>query len=507
MHRVSARLDMSPLVPMADLPARAALPTLQDTTIAIMTSSTSNVAVLKTSRGSFTAVRLPDGKAIQTFPGGDYGNTGLELSPNGRVFAVPMPSASGIRFIDVETGSTLWTTNKYMRLVAWLPSLKGLVMTQTSQGQTTVTVDLQNGKASPYPIAEKRPTWSLAVPGNQTQRLIGGHSRAVLVDHSRDAEGTLTATQLNDTRLIKSVTSLSPFLMAGARKLVYVTSSDLAWVDLQTGDQGFWETRAFRGSGYAKLNDTQVYFAGAAPTSSFVTEGRVIDIEKGTIARDLKYQHNEGLILPLTPRTGFMRRGDTASVGSVVETGPPEDLQRAIAAALLEVQLAKLKADNEVRGGTAFKDAPSQAPNGMPMTGAPMLSQVPSNAEVAVIGVYESKGGKHGIGVARSAGAIRVTVLPSSTPLVLVLTNYEPVRWIVQNSGRKISAVLLSGYHESNAFGVDGAPVLKIGSTHAYKMESPEYLKLKSEIARYVSNPVRTFQGTYTGQDFSVASF
>lgn len=501
VRRVATKLGMPPLVPMAELPASQPLPALSETVVSITTSSDSNVAVLRTARGAFTAVRLPDGKAIQSFASGDYQHTGHELSPNGRVFAVPMGAAGGMKFLDVESGATLWSASKYIRLLAWLPSLDALVMTQAAQGQASVLVDMLSGKAAPYAIAERRPTWTLAHPGSETRRLVGGHHSVALIEHAREADGSLAATQISNVQLLKPVTSSSPFLMAGGRKLVYVTTTDLAWADLQTGDQGFWETRALRGNGYAKLNDSQVYFAAAETGSAFKTVGRVIDIADSTIASDTRFQHNDGLVLPLTPRSGFLRRGQVATIGSVVETGPPEDLQRAIAAALLEVQLAKLKAANEGQEGSALRA-------GMPPASAsPMLSQIPSNAEVAVIGVYESKGGMHGAAKVRSAGAIRVTVLPSSTPLVLVLTNYEPVRWVVQNGGRKISAVLLSGYHEADAFGVDGSPILKIGSTHAYKMGSPEYLKLKGDIARYVANPVRTFQGTYTGQDFSVGSF
>lgn len=505
VRRLSAILDKPPLVPIAELPARQTLPALGEQAIGITVASDSNVAVLNSNRGSFTAVRLPDGKAIQTFAAGDYAHTGQALSPNGRVFAIPLGSNRGLKFIDVESGATLWSTDKYLRLTTWLPALKALVLTQSSQGQATVMVDTLNGKATLYRAAEKRPTWSASLPGSANQRLIGGYNSAALMDHARDAEGTLTATQLSYVRLVKPVSSSTPFLMNNGKTIVYVTMTSLAWADLATGDQGVWETSAFLGNGYAKLNESQIYFAGSTP-GSFRSQAKVLDVNQSTIAPDLRYQQADGLILPLTPRSGYMRRGEIATIGSTVETGQPEDLQRAIASAQLEVQLAKLKAESRAQDAAAtFSGGAPSAPPGAPA--APMLSQVPANAEVAVIGVYESKGGSRGSGAVRMPGTVRVTVLPASAPLVLVLTSYEPVRWVVQNSGRKISAVLLSGYHESNAYGVEGVPVLKIGTTHAYKMDSPDYAKLKKDVARYVANPVRTFQGTYSGQDFSVSSF
>lgn len=490
LRRVSVLMDKAALYPLADLPARQTLPATREATVGVVASANSNVAVLISDRGSFTSVRLPDGKAIKEFRIADNTRSGLELSPNGRIFAVPLGSNRGLKFIDIETGDTLWSTDKYRRLIAWLPALKALVLVQSSQGQAPTMIDTLNGKAILYPAPDRHPSWAAPVPEGGNRHLIGGSNNAALMDHSRDADGTLSATQLGFWRLAKPVTSSTPFLMSKGRKIVYVTTRSLAWLDLSTGDQGYWDTSAFNGYGYAKLDDTSILFASSVP-GTMGSQGRVIDIEQTTVSPVSKNQRNDGMILALTPRSGYLRTGNVVEVGGSMESESGEDLQRAIASAQLEVQLAKLKAETAER-------APSIAP---------MLSQVPANAQVAVIGVYESKSGAHGSGVARTAGSVRVSVLPAATPLVLVLSSYEPVRWIVQNSGRKISAVLLSGYHESSAFGIDGAPVLKIGSTYAYKMDSPEYARLKTDIGRYVSNPVRTFQGGYSGQDFSVSGF
>lgn len=174
-----------------------------------------------------------------------------------------------------------------------------------------------------------------------------------------------------------------------------------------------------------------------------------------------------------------MRRGNSASLlGTTVETGADEEASRVIAAAQLEVQLAKLKAESYPQINPALM---------------PMLSVVPANAEVAIIGVYEAASGTHGRGLPRTPGVVRISVMPSSKPLVLVLTNYEPVRWVVHNPGRKISAVLLSGYYETTALGLSNVPVLKIGSTSTYKAEGGGLDQLKREIARYVLDPVKSF--------------
>ena len=100
---------------------------------------------------------------------------------------------------------------------------------------------------------------------------------------------------------------------------------------------------------------------------------------------------------------------------------------------------------------------------------------------------------------------VRVVVRPSSRPIVLVLASYEPVNWIVVNGGARISAVLFSGYHPSNVSGAGSAPVLRIGSRYAFSAASAEYAQLRQAVAQYTGpREIRSFQGSYTGAEFSV---
>lgn len=163
-----------------------------------------------------------------------------------------------------------------------------------------------------------------------------------------------------------------------------------------------------------------------------------------------------------------------------------------------------------IRNGTQQYSLPPNGAQTIPARSPikPLLMDVPSNAQIAIIGVYQ---GARSTPIAPSAGSphpngeVRVTVESGSTPLVLVLSNYEPVRWNVKNmNGRKIAAVLLSGYHESTMVGLTNTKVLRIGSSFAYKLASPEYEQLKTEVKRYLSNPVTSFQGRYEGQEFAI---
>lgn len=505
LRRASLLLGKPALYPKVELLARQTLPADKDRSggsVGIVTSEESNVAVLKAGSGTLHAIRLPDGKPIQTFTVANNGRGGFSLSPNGRVFAAPYDTGSGLRLIDVETGATLWSTDKYQGLVTWLPSLNAMVLTQGGQNQQTVIVDALTGKAGDYPLAEKRPTWALALPGEGSRRLVGSGSGVAVMAHARESDGSLSVTQSNFWRLARSTSSSSsPFLMDNGTKAFYLDARNLAWIDLASGEQGSWETSALGiQQGYAKLNESSIFVTSMTP-GSYVGQGKVIDVLQRTVAPVSNYQPADGVLLPLTPRTGYMRFGAVTTIGgNDIQTGPAQELQEAIAAAQLEIQLAKLAPAPQSTWGGAPAPGVPEAP--------PLLSNVPRDAQVAMVGVYESKGGAlRRSDVSRSLNVVRVNLQPASTPVVLVLSSYEPVRWVIQNSGRKISAVLLSGYSESEALGAGNVPVLKIGSTHAYKMESSEYERLKRDVRRYVSNPVRSFQGSYTGQEFSVAGF
>lgn len=494
MQRLSAQLTKPPLIPLSALGAQRLLPAYEETTVGIVASADSNVALVESTRGEFTAIRLPDGKALQTFKGGDFNRQAMALSPNGRVLMAQLQSSRGLRAFDVESGAQLWSTDKYRQLVTWLPGVNALLAIRTAPDGGTALIDLGTGKTAAYGIAERNPSWAIAMQGGAERQLIGGSGTAMLMDHVRETDGTIAVTPVGQWRLTKQISSNKPWLMGSGTRLVYQSFPGLASLDLASGNQDYWDLAALRAGGFAKISESKIFYSAPEPGSPYKSVGKVMDIEASSVAPVTHFDHNDGLIISLAPRTGYMRRGNsTTSVGAEVQTGEAQDLLQVISAANLEVQLAKLKQAQE-------QQAQSNSP--------PMLTNIPANAQVDVLGVYESKVDVHGAGKPRPAGVVHVTLTPSSTPLVLVLSSYEPVRWVLNNPGRrKVSAVLLSGYHESSVFGADDTQVLRIGSNHAYKLDSPDYMTLKKNVARYVGNPVRTFQGAYSAQSFTVTAF
>jgi hypothetical protein len=202
---------------------------------------------------------------------------------------------------------------------------------------------------------------------------------------------------------------------------------------------------------------------------------------------------------------GAAANGSTPARQALIDQLSKEVRARNVAAAIRDG--LPRETVEQIRNGTLPRISGTGASSGAPVSPPPqpLLTDVPSNAQVAIVGVYEARTNPPRAAGSHTPGGIRVSVAPGSAPLVLVLTSYEPVRWHVQNTnGRKIAAILLSGYHESSVVGLDNAKVLKIGSNYAYKLDSPEYERLKKDVARYVASPVKSFQGGYEGQEFTV---
>lgn len=510
-----AGLAQAPAGSVRTLPERVALAGLEEPAVAIVTASAANVAVLKGNRGKLTSVQLPSGKPIASFSSGSYADRGASLSPNGRLVALPV-SNTGLKVLDSETGTVLWTTETYTDLHAWLPEAQALLLSQRGNGAPRL-LDLRSGRAEPYSVPLQRLAWAVPMPGPAGRLVVGERRAAAIAEHSRASDGTLSVQMVRQWTLEgQGATATAPFVMTSGRKLIYLSGMDLGWLDLETGAKGVWTFSALGGHGYAKLDENTLYLDVRTPGVG--SEGRLFDVEQASL-RPAEGTSNEGLLLPLGGRDGFARRGHaTMVIGSRVQPqGEPQPVDALIAQAQLAQQLAKLNVNAEQVAPTLppqerarhledlLRRTTSERTTAVTPAGRPMLSgEVPAEAKVAMIGVYEPASTMRRPDGSRG-GSIRVTVVPGKTPLVLVLSSYESVNWVIQDPSRRVSAVLHSGYNASQVVGAaDATRVVKIGSGYAYKMDSPQYEQVRREVARYIANPVQSFQGGYKGQDFVV---
>jgi hypothetical protein len=578
---------LPPLKPLQPLPAKALIPSV-DNVSQLAVASRAGIALARASNGKLATLDLTGGKPIREFTGPGDAYRPPSVSPNGRLAALPIGNRA-LQVVDLETGSSVWNTDAYSEVLAWLPDVEAMVLVQTG-GRKTVLLDLRSGKAQPYVADERGLTWALDVAGAATLKLVGSASGAALVDHQRKADGSLGFDVHKQWTLAQRAGIQAPMLMRSGKLLVYLSYPDLAWLDLESGQQGTWATSALRINGLAKFDENNLVFSDRRPPPAL----KILNVEQMEVA-SIPEVPAEGHPVSFAPRNGYARNvNGTLVVITQVQPQDPQPLDKVLADANLEEQLRKVDIAQRVEGmnggrtvyspqeiaaaqaeanaaaaavqraeatglhrsnRTAFIElvarqmrllntvsamrdglsrqvvestragdlprviaavpavpaAPTMAgtapPPPAPVRSAPMLADIPPNADVSVLGVYQAEQeGRQGA-AGRTPGTISVTLGSGSTPLVLVLSSYEPVRWVVSNpAGRRVAAVLMSSYHPSELVGLPGVQVLRIGQQYAYKLDSREYAALKESIARYVAAPVRTFQGMYQAKRFSVGS-
>lgn len=537
LQRLSLALSKPALIALSPLPDRAFLPNFADYSGQVTVAAEANVMVVKGTQ-RFTAVQLPSGKVISSFPIPEQTYRPATLAANGQVLAVPVGSRN-LRMIEVETGNLLWSTEEFSDLIAWLPEVQAALLAQVGSGSAQL-LDIKNGKIDAFPSTERRLTWALPAKAASGKYLVGAGQTVSQMDIARTAQGALEAAPVQQWRLSgNGISSAKAFLMDNGTKLVYQSGQDLAWLNLADQQQGVWQVSAIGAYSFAKLNEKSIVF-DASPVGTNAAATRLLNIEVGTVATAKNIDTRDGALVSLSPRSGYLKRSESSvMIGTAADTAASQPLDKLVSDALLARELAKVAAmtapgsngsstplnpyhealSREVRARNAMGTIRAGLPreliesirNGTRYSGnspvkpiTPLLTDVPSNARVSVVGVYEGTRSSAGKTTANTPGSVRINVQPGSAPLVLVLASYEPVHWLINTNGRKIFRIFTSGYYDATVIGATGATTVKIGSIYAYKLDSNEYTLLKQEIARYIGNPIQLFQGAYTGREFSV---
>ena len=528
IRTVGALLLQPPLRPFKPAGAIAALPRGKlDHIYGGAVARDAGVGLLVDVKSTGVVAEIPGGAPIAQLPRIDsLPDPSTSLSPNGRVLVVH-PSGQGPVFIEAQTGQTIWSIGSGggSRMVAWLPEMASFVVNAIDE--KVVLADGLLGTMQPYPVDRRNASFGSSIPGPSSRLLMGTDRELVLMEHARAPNG-ITASEVRRYKIDNAarVTSGKPVSMLSGRLVVYASNRDIGWLNLESGSSGAWRTSPFFGIPFAKLDENRIMFDAIEP-GEMTLRPWALDVAKETVA-PIDFDGPRGLIVDIGERVGFFRRGDDAWFGDVVKTSDAKPLPSVLADADHRLQLRKLQAMtaslnpalepplNEaatlaqgahgahgalLRRGIATSVTAAPV---VPVDPVPGLGNVPKNAEIHMIGVYEGKGEARP-GMAQSIRNVRVTVRGSGRPIVLVLASYDPVNWVVTNAGAKISAVLLSGYHPSEVKGTEGAPVLRIGSAYAYSANTAEYAQLRQAVAQY-THPleIKSFQGTYSGTNFSV---
>lgn len=128
-----------------------------------------------------------------------------------------------------------------------------------------------------------------------------------------------------------------------------------------------------------------------------------------------------------------------------------------------------------------------------------MLGNIPSDAKVEAVGVYETKD--------RSPSGINVIVKKSDKPLVLMLSGYEPVRWnLIKEPGANLVAVIATGYNLPVVTGAGSTKTVINRGNYAYEQSGSGYAALNNDAIMWTGKPISKFQGTYGGTVFVVGN-
>lgn len=475
-------------------------------------ASNAGVAVLRDVTGDATVVELPSGAVIAKLPRMMTSSWASHLSPNGRVLALQQPMGQGVTFYDTSNGHRIWDVPSSQNLLTWLPDVTGFLLAERD-GATTLADGL-TGTLVQHPLAARNASFAANLPGSPARTLLGSGRELVLMEHQRTPAG-LQATEVRKLRITdgSGITSGHPVPMQQGKLVVFASSPHIGWLNLESGESGIWRTSPTFGATFAKLDESRLLVDSLDLTNRIRSNPWVFDVTTQAVA-PIDSAGMWGLLIQTGDRPGFMRRGQEAWIADEVKTTrEPVPLDQVAGEYELQVQLTKLQAQAESRqvpaattpyehaaaaaaeaaraAGAAARGTGTQAPLGLP--------GLPRDAMVHMVGVYE------GTGSTRATRTIRVIVRPSPRPLVLALSSYESVRWIVVNTGARISAVVVSGYEPSTVIGLSDVPVMRMGTTYAYKVGSAEHMRWRQEVQQYVGPlEIRTFQGQYSGAEFSV---
>lgn len=463
------------------------------------------VGLLLDGRGAAAIVELPGAKQIAQLPRGSaISDHDAKLSPNGHVVAIRQTLGETI-FFEAATGSRIWSVDRKgaPRLLAWLPEVDSFLLAGIDE--TVMLADGLEGSMEPHPLALRHTSYAAHLPGESPRVLMGTARELNLVEHVRAEQG-VRASMVKQYNIgeARGITSGHPVPMRSGRMVVYASNRDIGWLDLESGAAGTWRTSPKFGIPFAKLDENRLAFIGFE--SGGQSSPWAFDLAAQTVA-PIDANSSQGSIVDLGDRIGMLRRANNAWFGDEVTTGESQPLDKVMADYELQRELEKLATQSRLQELQAAEHRSSDDAlrvRALPSAAIPGLAGVPADAQVHVIGVYEGRSPTAARN-RQAPGQVRVLARPSNRPVVLVLASYESVNWTVINTGARISAILLSGYEPSTVVGHGSAPILRIGSAYAYSPGGEGYGSLRSAIARYTgAREVRSFQGNYTGSEFSV---
>lgn len=509
--------------PLKALPATAPASTVAEGYISTAAfASEAPIALLEVAGKGVQLVDLESSRVI--FRESTSAKAG-QLSPNGRLFTTGEGDFTRIR--ETETGNVVAELPSVRSpTFQWLDARTAAYNRIVVGSDKATLVDFDSGKEVPVTWVSSGLQRAVAVRAVEGQYvLLAGNAITKVALDRKAAEPVVSLVADKQASGVYWANNNSGVTSDGA-KFVVAAGKEIRVLDLASLDM---QSIAFE--------PFQVQLAIPTPDPDKIILAGFVQPSTGEGIRALVYSLGRSAVAPIDVAKGastrFLYASPLRKQGVIAERkiefydAPPLQQEVPLAQFVAEVQdLAnqrKIAAfEQQAAYGSGFQPAPgtpaaavaaaaaavAAATAGQSVIAPAPLAELAHSAAVEGIGVYQ--GAFQGIAPAagaRRVGTVQVRVRRSSKPIVLVLASYEPVRWIISaEPGARISAILRSGNEQSQVLGGGGARIMTVGSSYAYKPNSPEYIALNRDVARIVGRGIETrlFQGLYEGAQFSV---
>ena len=445
-------------------------------------------AVLATGRARFSGALSDNGRLFVTVQRGNdkSATTQIHEAANGAVLRT-LPDVAGVHFIG----------DKGM-LIRHQPA------GADSYGEAKATfVDLGTGLESPLVLPSR---WDvLDMPGD-IERVVLTNDAGMLPLALRQTDKGWAAKLGPAYERTGYHVDFSAGVTADGKKYVSALGTNLMILDLDTG-----KTREVSLAPFVALQmqptadpDRVLLTGHYGPPIVQEAERLLVSLSRGTAVVVPMAGSDE--IVHWVPEymTVVVARDHMIRPIAIDASGVEMPFDAVVAARMPELQAladAKLEAK---RMGNAFDyrgGLPSTTPRAAaPVTLAGPVAELAKKARIVGIGVYEGTrlpGGDR-------TGTVRVNVMRTKGPIILVLSSYDPVRWVVTaDPGAEVGAVLLSGYSRSQVMGVQ-APVHTIGTNYTYGDDSGGGSRrgLDADVQRWTGKGFDRFEGKYRGDAF-----
>lgn len=466
---------------------------------AVQFAANAGVALITTSK----AVAVVDFEANKPIFRGEKGhfNSGT-ISPNGRLFTTG--EGEGLNIRDAQSGATL-VDLKTVRAsdFQWLDE-RTLFYKRNDSGKA-VLVDLPSGTELPLPMVNGSVQRVVRVPKVENQYVMFS-GRAInkveVLRNKPEPEVKLLAEKINTGVSWSSSNSgvtadgATYFSVNGKLTLVALSTLEIENISIES----FYLQSAVAAPDADKLiltGQVQPSYGESARDLIFSIGNRTVASIDRTKLPSQRYLH-----IPSLQRHGVLSESKIAVLDELPTTGTMP-LAQFISETLEVVNQRKLEAfEQQEQMQESMQQRALIASPGFSEGSSPVQGR---DVQVEAVGVYQGSLGGSRVGDARGARSVEVRIRRSSRPMVLVLSSYASVRWVlVPDPGVRLAAVLLSGYEPSQVIGAGAARVVTLGRNYAYQQDSSEYKALNLETMRWAGKGIGFFQGRYEGSSFQV---